>query len=78
MRHFLRILTKEGTPGPVGDDRPPRDYGSAADHSAIAIVTNDDRDSPPFPAHVRVPRVEVTEDTFNVKPVGITFPKTLI
>ena len=28
-----------------------RDYGSAADHSTITIVTNDDRGSLPFPAN---------------------------
>jgi hypothetical protein len=36
-----------------------RDYGSAADHSTITIVTNDDRDSLPFPANARVSHVEV-------------------
>jgi hypothetical protein len=36
-----------------------RDHGSAADHSAIAIVTNDDRGSLPFSANARVSHVEV-------------------
>jgi hypothetical protein len=53
------------------------DYGNIADHSAIAIVANDDRGSPPFPANARVSHVEVVSIPF-VKPAGITFPRTLI
>ena len=43
-----------------------RDYGSATDHSTIAIVTNADRGSPPFPAKARVSHVEVVSIPFNV------------
>jgi len=53
-----------------------RDYGSAADHSAI--VTNDDRGSARFPANAVVSHVEVVSIPFNVKPAGITFSRTLI
>jgi len=49
-----------------------RDYGSAADHSTIAIVTNGDR-GPPFPANARVSHVEVVSIPFNVSLLASLF-----
>ena len=50
-----------------------RDYGSATDHSTIAIVTNGDRGSPPFPANARVSHVEVVSIPFNVSLLASLF-----